>query len=453
MIGFAWFTLRQAQEALKNGRLEEAYRLLCQPAAQGHKRSWELLVQVAERFVERGEYHLRHDDPAAAWNDLVAAEQVGESDGTAAKLRQALTRLGISEVHTALEAGEPARALEIITQLYNRSVEQADLHRLEDAAKAWVLAKEQASRGEFAQGLQAMERVRRQFPQRLQAVEEFNRVLEQRHQSFAALLVQLHEAAEQRDWRNVVRVSEQVLAMAPQHMEARKARAQAWRAIDPETVARGPRRDAKPMVEQAQPTGERLLLWIDGVGGYLLCLGTRVTLGQATPDAYVDVPLFADVSRLHAALTRDSEGYLLEATRSLLVNGRPVEKALLQSGDRITLGGSCQLQFRQPVPVSASARLDLVSGHRLPLTVDGVLLMAETLILGPGPQAHVVMPDLPQPIVLYRQKDGLGVRFAGNLTIDGQRYRERGILRPQSTVAGDEFAFALEPVGTGMGRM
>ena len=60
----------------------------------------------------------------------------------------------------------------------------------------------------------------------------------------------------------------------------------------------------------------------------------------------------------------------------------------------MTLGPSCQLQFRQPAPPSATARLDLVSGHRLLLGVDGVMMMAETLILGAGPQVHVPVPDM-----------------------------------------------------------
>ena len=139
-------------------------------------------------------------------------------------------------------------------------------------------------------------------------------------------------------------------------------------------------------------TPGHFLLWIDGIGGYLVCLGSRVTLGQATPDAYVDVPLFADVSRAHASITRDQEGYLLEALRPLQVNGKAVEKALLAPNDRVTLGLACQFQFRQPVPVSTTARLDFVSGHRLPVAVDGVILMADTLLLGPGTHVHVSMP-------------------------------------------------------------
>jgi hypothetical protein len=341
----------------------------------------------------------------------------------------------------------------MVNQLRHRSVQQAELPLLEEAAKGWTTAKEQAGRGEFAQAIQSAGRVRKLLPGRTGALEQFVAHLEQQHQTFSALLVQLHEAAERRDWREVVRLSEQVLAIAPQHLEARKARARAWRVLEPQTVASAPHR-VEPVEEAAARAApeQRFLLWIDGVGGYLVCLGNRVTLGQATPDAYVDIPLFADVSRIHASLTRDTEGYVLEATRPVQVNSQMVDRALLQSGDRVTLGASCQIQFRQPVPVSASARLDLVSGHRLPLTVDGVLLMADTLVLGPGSQVHVAMPDTQQPIIFYRHKECLGIRHAGNMNIDGQRCAERGLLRPNSTITGDDFALTIEPVGTELVR-
>jgi hypothetical protein len=107
------------------------------------------------------------------------------------------------------------------------------------------------------------------------------------------------------------------------------------------------------------------------------------------------------------------------------------------------------LQFRQTVPVSTSARLDLVSGHRLRLAVDGVLLMADTLLLGPGNQVHVSMPDLKQPLVLFRQKNGLGIRSAGTMKINGQSVCERGLLEPGATVVGEDFALTVEPLSSG----
>ena len=105
----------------------------------------------------------------------------------------------------------------------------------------------------------------------------------------------------------------------------------------------------------------------------------------------------------------------------LQVNGQPVTRAFLRNGDRVTIGTSCQFQFRQPVPVSTSARLDMVSGHRLPVGIDGVVLMADTLVLGSGTQVHVTIPDLKEPIVLFRGKDGLGYRHKGSLVINGRK--------------------------------
>jgi hypothetical protein len=253
-------------------------------------------------------------------------------------------------------------------------------------------------------------------------------------------------------WRDAIALADQALAVAPAHAEARKARAKAWQVLETPTIHAEAPAEAKAPAPVAADPDHRFHLWIDGIGGYLICLAARVTFGQAVPEAAVDVALVADVSRLHASLTRDAEGYLLEAVRPLQVNGQAADKALLQPNDRVTLGTSCQFQFRQPVPVSATARLDLVSGHRLALAVDAVLLMADTLVLGPGSQAHIVVPELRQPVVLFRQKNGLGIRFAGNFAIDGQRCQERGTLRPTSMVRGDDFTFALEPAGTGMGR-
>jgi tetratricopeptide (TPR) repeat protein len=449
MLGFAWLALRQAQEALKNGRLEEAHRILCQSAAQGHKKSFELLNQVIRGFVERGERHLRQDDAEAAWHDLLQAEQLDRDNRDADRLRQALVRLGLAEVRTLLQAGEPGRAAEVIGRLRERSVRQPELLLLDEAAKGWLQARDQASRGELARALELAERVRRLLPGNAEPLDRFRADLEANRERVAGLVKQLHEASEACRWRDALELADQVLAVAPQHPEARRARGMAWKSVEPATVVIGPPAAVpKPAEgERAEPT-ERFLLWVDGVGGYLVCLANRVTLGQATPDGYVDVPLYADVSRLHAALTRENGSYVLEAMRSVQVNGQVVEKALLRPNDRVTLGTACQVQFRQPAPVSASARLDLTSGQRLPLSVDGVILMADTLLLGPGQGVHVAVPDLKHPVVLYRHKDGLGVRCPGPFLIDGQRCQERGLLRPTSSVSGEDFSLALEPLGS-----
>src|SRR5262249_42082468 len=107
MFGFVWLELRQAQEALRDGRLEEALRLLNEPAARNQRGSGALLVQLARAYVERGERLLRRDDVESAWNDLLQAEQLQTAERSPERLRDALTRLGLAEVRGVLLAGDP----------------------------------------------------------------------------------------------------------------------------------------------------------------------------------------------------------------------------------------------------------------------------------------------------------------------------------------------------------
>jgi hypothetical protein len=211
---------------------------------------------------------------------------------------------------------------------------------------------------------------------------------------------------------------------------------------------------------ERSPLPRRFLLWVDGIAGYLVCTGSRVTFGQAVLEGGpVDVPLFADVSRVHADITRDGEGYLVEAgkaapvngkdvARSVQVNGRDASRSVLTPGDRVTLGSTCQFLFQKPVTVSSSARLELTSGHRLMLPVEGVLLMANELILGPGPQAHVNVPDLPGKVLLYRSKEGLGIRYAeGPFTINDRPCPDRMTLTLPASFECGSLTFTVEAVG------
>jgi len=196
----------------------------------------------------------------------------------------------------------------------------------------------------------------------------------------------------------------------------------------------------------AAKSGDRVLLWADAVGGYLLCLGDEVVLGRAGADGAADVPLLGDLSRQHATLARDGDGYVLRAHHPTFVNNRRIEVAPLHDGDVIRLGPTVELEFRQPSPVSSTARLTVVSRHRLPLAVDGVILMAETCIVGPSPQAHIPAPALADPVVLYRQGPALWCRAPGEFEVDGRPYTGRAPLAACSGVLGEGFSFSLEPL-------
>lgn len=191
--------------------------------------------------------------------------------------------------------------------------------------------------------------------------------------------------------------------------------------------------------------GQRLWLWIDAVGGYLVCRGTSVTLGAPSGHGEVDVPILGDVSRRHARIRRDEEGYVIEAAGSVSINGRPVASAAaLVDGDQIDLGGGVRLAFTRPHALSGSARLDFVSRHRTQPPADAVLLMADSLVLGPGPTTHVRCPDWSADVVLFGAGDALACRAVGEFQIDGEPCTSRGQLHGQAHVTGEDFSFSLE---------
>ena len=483
MADSPWLALRQAQEAVANHRPEEAHRLIVPLVAGGYRKAWRLARAVANEYAARAAKSLDRDDTDAAWQDLLNAEKLETGERAVADVRQTLTRLGLVDTRAALEAGDALGVLASVGRLRERGVRHPDLVRLEANAQDWGLATELADRGEFLRALAELDKLKPKLLCPTAACDRFRAEIKTRHATFRSSVGRLLDAAEAKLWRDALTAAEEVLAVAPEHREAKAIRGTAWLQALPggNANANGDswRERENPTATRLDPAGrpaasltrsyiphspselptpvpsdtpaaalpKRFLLWVDGVGGYLVCLSNRVTFGQATSDGPVDVPLFADVSRLHAELSRDGEGYVVESGKGVMVNGVGLTRSVLAAGDRVTLGGTCQFLFHRPVSVSLTARLELTSGHRLPVAVDGVLLMANELILGTGPNAHVVLPGLPAPVLIYRSKDGLGVRVPGGpFRIDDRVCNDRAALPMPAVVTTDAFTFAVEAV-------
>lgn len=487
MADSPWLVLRQAQEAVANHRPEEAHKLIEPLIAEGYRKAWRLAREIVKDYVVRATKFLDQHNNDAAWRDLLAAEALNTGEKVVADLRQTMGRLGLVQARASLEAGDPAETITLVEKLRERGVRHPDLSKLEEAAQDWGLAIELADRGEFLRSLAELDKLRPKLPCTKTIFDRFRGTVEDRHNRFRSAVARLYDAAEARHWREALTAADEVLNLAPEHREARAIRGKAWLAAAPVTadyqearqfdaeIRRGvetaavaamskgstqpyPSRTDSNSTHSSSPSPgtsattslpKRFLLWVDSVGGYLVCLANRVTFGQATSEGPVDVPLFADVSRLHAEISRDGEGYVVESGKSVLVNGSEATRAVLATGDRVTLGATCQFLFHKPVAASSTARLELTSGHRLPVAVDGVLLMGNEVMLGPGPDAHIILPHVPAPILIYRSKEGLGVRVpGGQFRIDDRPCNDRAILPLPAVVTAESFTFALEPVAS-----
>jgi len=201
---------------------------------------------------------------------------------------------------------------------------------------------------------------------------------------------------------------------------------------------------------QHDPNPQRFMLWIDAVGGYRVCLDDEVVLGQPAGTADLAVPILGDLSARHARIRRDGEGYLLEPLRPVWVNHQPVAgQVALTDGAEIQLGPRVRLVFRQPHLLSATARLEFASPHRTQPPCDGVLLLADTCILGPAGNSHIVCRTWEHEVVLFRHSGGLFCRTAGPWLVDGQPGHSRQRLALDTRVSGPGFSFALEALGRG----
>jgi hypothetical protein len=539
MLGHWRIVLRQAEEAARAGRYDEALALATRPDVADHHHAVQMRTRLALELVARGARRGDADDLAGAIDDLNLAERLGAAPDTLAAARLSLADRVAAEVRADLDAGEPARVVERIEHLARNKVSGPSLRRTREVAEAWQAAQDEARRGEFGRAQDQLDRAERLAAGNAQAaLAATRRDIEARQKAAAPKVEALYTALAAGQWPTILTAADAVLETVPEHPAARQARSRAWQQIaaigpsaawpsrggrvpqstppapgpatepeiapglvlvpvsapnpepdhepgiiwlnsSPRPVPRPvvpprldragdpgrrpsphpnpvprpavppPRPAPRPMVRTGDPGPKgRFLLWVDAVGGYLVCLDDQVVLGRAGHDSQADVPLMGDLSRNHATLVRDGETYILRAVHPTFVNGQPIEKAALHDGDVIRLGSTVELEFRQPSPVSSTARLAIVSRHRLPLAVDGVLLMAETCIIGNSPQAHIKAPNLAEPVVLYRQGPALWCRAAGGFDVDGRACAARAALTLQSSVLGNGFSFSLEPLGT-----
>ena len=191
------------------------------------------------------------------------------------------------------------------------------------------------------------------------------------------------------------------------------------------------------------------LIWVDGVGGYLVCTKPINFIGQAIDGASVSIPLQADVRQRHARLETIAGQHLIQPLGPVAIDGRevPVDEAIaIKTGQQITLGDKVRLAYRQDHPLSKSARLDFASRHRTLPWSDGVVLAAQSIILGPNPNNHIFCPSWKSDLVLFRRGDTWFAKCKIGFCVDEQALANESEIRFDSRLFGDNFSLKLEPV-------
>ena len=193
--------------------------------------------------------------------------------------------------------------------------------------------------------------------------------------------------------------------------------------------------------------GPRFQMWVDAVGGYMVCLGDEILIGQAIPDSGADIPIFGDLSRRHAVLRREGESYVLVPLATTLVERRAISSSHnLRDGDELQFGCSVNMRFRQPHPLSHSCRLEFISNHRTQPHADGIVVLANSCVLGPADSSHVVCRHWKQDLVLVREGQSLRCHTKGDMEVDGIEMKQKSAVNLNSRICGDDFCVSLEEI-------
>jgi len=365
MLGQWRVALKQAEDAAHAGRIDEALALASRPDVVDSRSMVRLRDRLGLDLVARSTRRAEADDLAGAIDDLGRAEGLNVAPDLLAKARLALADLVAGEIGVDLDAGDPGRAVERIDGLARQKISNPALRRSRELADAWRLALDEARRGEFARAFDGLDRAARLAGEPIPlALVAARRDVEARRKVAVPAVDRLYAALGNGKWAETLVAAEAVLEVVPEHPAARQARTRAWQqiaAIPPgsttfptptngrtvavdfvmessQTPGVAPIAPPAPTIfaEAAPPRGPsgpsgRFLLWVDAVGGYLVCLDDAVVLGRAGAEAEADVAVLGDLSRRHAVILRDADGsgYRIRAIKPTFVNGRGVTEAPL----------------------------------------------------------------------------------------------------------------------------
>jgi hypothetical protein len=296
--------------------------------------------------------------------------------------------------------------------------------------------------------------------------------LASRHAECQRLTTEMHAALTTENWSAALGAADALLAIAPQHAAASQARRRAWRSVGMDVTQQyHGRRGAgfvSLQVNRAVQTGHRsthasrsseddtvagnehprrALLWVDAVGGFLVCLDNCVLLGQPSSGDKIAVPILADLSRRHAVIRRDAEAYVLEPLQRTRIDGREVSTPFVLSNNHlIQLGDNVRIRFERPHALSATARLTLESHHKTQPSADAVLLMADSCVLGPNRHCHVRCREWDSDVVIFRRDERIFCRAGEPVSLDGVVQNGECEIQSGVRVEGEEFSLTWESV-------
>ncbi|HVT88686.1 MAG TPA: hypothetical protein VHD56_07540 [Tepidisphaeraceae bacterium] len=431
--------IRQAEVAMADGRLDEAFGLIANsPDLRNHRRGQTIVTELVERLVERAKSHLKEGRTSQALTDAEKAQQLGGNLPQVVAIRSQIESEIIS-IDRAQREQAKAGMLVNATQLVDSALGRQDVDRAvaelirargngitdtrlreadADVRKTLGSQIETAlDTGRLDQVDSLLDRLQRLDPEGL-PIKQYSQAIEQARDAWAAIARgKSYDAQEVLHRLAVLLPDAKWIRIAIQQLEAAEESLRNVRTgplglleingaqprnINVSPVAWAGHRRDNSFMSQALPN--KFVLQVDGAGSYLVLCQPTVTFGPLSSSRTPDVGLLAEPGAPVVTIQRREDDYFLAGASG----GTPGK--LLSAGERISLSTRCRLMFNLPNPSSTSAVLDLVAGRFPRSDIRRVILLDRDLIIGPGNGSHARADQVSEPVVLHVRDGNLWCR-------------------------------------------
>src|SRR5688572_29735987 len=232
--------LREVEQAIAGGRLDDASRLLFEGDLRQYYPAQKLVTNLAGQIVDRGRTRVAKGETSGGWHDLEAAEKLGADAAVTGSLKRQLIEQALSEAERLLAAGSCEAALAVIEKLDRRGGAGQETRQLKQAIRKFDEARKLARRGKFAEAQDALAMASSLRPD-LKCIEEAARECQEKRQQCSLLQEALHKELAQENWQDVLHTADQMLQRAPEWHVALDARQKAWAQVGMRVTGAGVR--------------------------------------------------------------------------------------------------------------------------------------------------------------------------------------------------------------------
>jgi tetratricopeptide (TPR) repeat protein len=401
----------QAKRHIDDGWLSVGGRILDEAPA-GDARADSVRQELAaarlkaEDAIGKAEQALKNGDIEEAMN-LACGTGVGESrNGRAGELLRQIRSQAIGRIRADLEQGRVDRAQSLLQRLQPLNKDGTDVAELSDALTWCRQAAQHVAGGKPGAALPLLRKVKTVCPSARwldSAIADIKRAAEAYEELDAGPL-----------GLTATKPSHCGLPIADCGLESIQGNLES-EMRNAKSEIRNPKSEGPETTDMPA----KFVLQIDGVGSFVVFRDARITAGPISSSVRPMLALIADPHVPAVCIERAEGDYFIRSQTPIDVNGQAVTDKLLADGDRIVLSARCRIRFQLPNPASTTAVLT-VSGARLSRPdVRQIILMDRDILIGPYANNHIRAEQVKDPVALFAQNGRLLCRAKESILVDG----------------------------------